>query len=80
MTKDELTQVMTRELQTERHIVANCTKVMELLKPEFDKFEAREEFNQYIVRMYVDHKNEKQAAMKKVEAILYFMDLQTLED
>lgn len=36
---------------------ANAERMVELLQPEFDAFEARTGHNVYVVRDYVDHKN-----------------------
>jgi hypothetical protein len=71
---DDLVERLRKRSKLEREIADNSALVFELLQPEFAKFEAREAFNVYAVRMAVDHKNS--AAKDKAFAD----DLDTLLD
>lgn len=47
----------------------NAERMCELLRPEFDAFEARTGHNAYVVRDYVDHRNAAQRQRKEAFAI-----------
>lgn len=56
-------------LDKRRGWLASCERVMELLQPEFDRFEAREGHDVYVTRLYVDHKSEARTHRREIEAL-----------
>lgn len=60
----ELAERLDERAKKEREWAANSSRVVELLQPEFDKFEARTGHNIYTVRLFVDERN----AARKGEA------------
>lgn len=57
---DKLTDALKRLAKMAEHLDGNATnaeRMMVLLQPEFDAFNARTGHNVYVVRDYVDHMN-----------------------
>ncbi len=46
---------LTKLLEQNKSQLANCERMLELLKPEWDLFEARTGHNTYVARDYADH-------------------------
>ena len=49
--------------------LANCERMMELLQPEWERFEARAGHNTYVARDYVNHLNAARKHRKEIAAL-----------
>jgi hypothetical protein len=56
-------------LDKRRKWLASCERTLELLAPEWAKFEAREGHDIYVARMYADHTSEARTHRKEIEAL-----------
>ncbi len=56
-------------LDKRRKWLVSCERTLELLAPEWAKFEAREGHNIYVARMYADHTSEARTHRKEIEAL-----------
>lgn len=56
-------------IQKRKGWIANCDRTIELLQPEWDKFEARTGHNTYVARLYADHFSERRKHQKELEAL-----------
>jgi hypothetical protein len=55
MTPSEIARGLSKLLEQNKSQLANCERMLELLKPEWDLFEARTGHNIYVARDYADH-------------------------
>lgn len=56
-TKDSLINRLAARSKEDRACAANSSRVLELLQPELDRFDARTEYNTYAVRLALEHRN-----------------------
>lgn len=56
-------------LDKRRKWLASCERTVELLAPEWAKFEARDGHDSYVARMYADHTSEARTHRKEIEAL-----------
>ena len=66
MDKTDLIERLKARAEKIRGYIANNTRVMELLQPEMDKFDAREGHNTYTVRIAVDHLSSNRSYTKEL--------------
>lgn len=59
--------------------IANCDRTIELLQPEWDKFEARTGHNTYVARLYADHLSERRTHLKELEALEALVSAQEVQ-
>jgi hypothetical protein len=56
-------------LDTRRQRLASCERMIELLQPEWDKFEARTGHDIYVTRDYADHTSAARTHRKEIAAL-----------
>lgn len=56
-------------LDKRRKWLASCERTLELLAPEWARFEARDGHDIYVARMYADHTSEARTHRKEIEAL-----------
>ena len=56
-------------LDKRRKWLASCERTLELLAPEWARFEAREGHDIYVARLYADHTSEARTHRKEIEAL-----------
>ena len=49
--------------------LASCERMLELLQPEWDKFEARTGHNLYVARDYADHSSAARTHRREIDAL-----------
>ena len=58
-------------LKDRQSMLASCERMIELLQPEWDKFEARTGHNLYVARDYADHTSAAKKHRKEIAALLF---------
>lgn len=61
--------ILQEMLDQRRAWLASCERTMELLKPEWDLFEARAAHDTYVARLYADHFSEARRHRKEIAAL-----------
>jgi hypothetical protein len=56
-------------LSKRRGWLASCERTLELLAPEWARFEARDGHDVYVARLYADHTSEARAHRKEIAAL-----------
>lgn len=56
-------------IDTRKRQLASCERMLELLKPEWDKFEARDGHDVYVARDYADHFSAARTHRREIEAL-----------
>lgn len=56
-------------LDKRRGWLASCERTLALLQPEWDRFQAREDHDIYVTRLYADHTSEARTHRKEIEAL-----------
>lgn len=56
-------------LEARERQLKSCERMLELLKPEWDKFEARTGHDLYVARDYADHFSAARTHRKEIEAL-----------
>lgn len=56
-------------LEARERQLKSCERMLELLKPEWDKFEARTGHDTYVARDYADHFSAARTHRKEIEAL-----------
>lgn len=69
ITGEEVTDVLVDMLDKRRKWLASCERTLELLQPEWDRFEAREGHDVYVARLYADHTSEARTHSKEIAAL-----------
>lgn len=70
MSEDIEPQSILRDmLDKRRNWLESCERTLELLTPEWDKFEARTGHNTYVARLYADHFSEARTHRKEIAAL-----------
>ena len=69
MTPEQIA-VIDKMIERRQEQVKNCDRMLELLQPEWEKFEARTGHNLYVARDYADHTSHKRTASKELDALL----------
>lgn len=62
-------EVLRNMLDRQKKELVACERMIELLKPEWDKFEARTGHNLYVTRDYSDHFSAARKHRKEIEAL-----------
>lgn len=65
----EAGSTLSEMLDKRRKWLASCERTLELLAPEWAKFEAREGHDIYVVRLYADHTSEARTHRKEIAAL-----------
>lgn len=68
-TTDPLAEAFRKMINQRVEQIANCERMLELLKPEWDKFEARTGHNVYVARDYAEHTSALRTAKRELEAL-----------
>jgi len=63
---DDLVERLDKRAKDAAQWLENSQRIVELLQPEWDKFEAREQHNLYTSRMYADHKSHVRSYTKEL--------------
>jgi len=56
-------------LESDKQALKNCERMIELLQPEWELFEARTGHNTYVARDYADHFSLARNYRKKIDAL-----------
>ena len=62
-------KTLSEMLDKRRRWLASCERTLELLAPEWAKFEAREGHDIYVARLYADHTSEARIHRKEIAAL-----------
>jgi hypothetical protein len=62
-------EVLADMLDKRRKWLASCQRVIELLTPEWERFEARTGHDVYVARFYADHASEARTHRREIEAL-----------
>lgn len=62
-------ETLTDMLEKRRGWLASCERTLELLQPEWDRFQAREGHDVYVSRLYADHTSEAHTHRKEIAAL-----------
>ena len=65
----EAVERLAKMADTAEKAAVNAERMCELLRPEFDAFEARTGHNTYVVRDYLDHRDAAERQRKEASAI-----------
>lgn len=65
----EQVATLERMLSDRRRQLASCERMLELLQPEWDKFEARTGHDLYVARDYADHTSAARTHRKEIAAL-----------
>lgn len=72
---DEL-ETLGKMLDDRRRQLASCERMLELLQPEWDKFEARDRHDVYVARDYANHTSAARRHRKEIAALEYALRIQ----
>ncbi len=77
---DEMVEMLTKMLDDRKSQFASCNRMLELLQPEWDKFEARTGHDTYVARDYADHTSAARRHIKEIAALEYALSHQATTD
>lgn len=69
MSEEDAFAVIQKMIDRRKHDLASCERMIELLKPEWDKFEARTGHDVYVARDYADHFSAARTHRKEIGAL-----------
>ena len=69
MTAEEIAAGLGKMIENREQWLANCERMIELLQPEWDRFEARTGHNLYVSRDYAEHTSEARKWRKELELL-----------
>jgi hypothetical protein len=72
--KPEHTKALEKFLDELKQCIVNSDLMVDLLQPEFDKFDRQETSNTYVVREYLRYRNDSARYKLEVEAIENLME------
>jgi len=65
----EIQAVLSNMLSKHRQWLASCERTLELLAPEWERFEAGTGHDVYVARLYADHSSEARKHRKEIAAL-----------
>lgn len=66
---DEHIATVRKMIERRKRELASCERMIELLQPEWDKFEARTGHDVYVARDYADHASAARTHRKEIAAL-----------
>ena len=70
---DERADVVAKMIKRRKRELASCERMIELLQPEWDKFEARTGHDLYVTRDYADHTSAARTHRKEIDALEWLL-------
>jgi hypothetical protein len=65
----EVEKTLSDMLDERRKWLASCERTLQLLSPEWERFEAHEGHDDYVARLYADHTSEARTHCKEIAAL-----------
>jgi hypothetical protein len=62
-------EAIQKMVKDRRRWLASCERTVELLQPEWDKFDAREPHDLYVTRDYAEHTSQARTHRKEIAAL-----------